>query len=38
MMGSKPRCVKINIDSVNGLGVEVDENPPEEFIQPEIKF
>ena len=38
MLGSRPRCIKINIDSVNGLGVEVDEEPPEEFTQPEINF
>lgn len=38
MLGSKPRCVKINVNAVSDLGIEVNEKPPEKFMQGKIKF
>ncbi len=38
MLGSRPRCIKMRLQGVDELGVEVNEKPPEEFIQPEINF
>ena len=38
MLGSRPRCIKMRLQGVDELGVEVHEKPPEEFIQPEINF
>lgn len=38
MLGSRPRCIKMRLQGIDELGVEVNEKPPEEFIQPEINF
>lgn len=38
MLGSMPRCVKIRISETHELGVVVDEEPPKDFVQSEIKF
>ena len=38
MLGSRPRCIKMRLQGVDELGVEVNEKPPEEFIQTEINF
>ncbi len=38
MLGSKPRCVKMNLSLLHPMGIEVEETPPEEFIQEEIEY